>query len=186
MNDVITREIYLDLDGVCVDLFGAAVAAHGFDPQTVLKEWASRYRGEFYPYRVLHMEKDPFWDRITQLGESFWAELEPFPWFEDLYDGLRQHGNVVFCSSSNREPTCLSGKLRWLQERFGSKFQDYIFTYHKDRLAHSNAFLVDDYDVNIDRFRTRGGNGILFPQIWNSNHSVSTNPVEYVLEKMER
>jgi 5'(3')-deoxyribonucleotidase len=178
------REIYLDLDGVCVDLNSAAIAAHGLDPQTVLSRWATNHRGEFYLHRVLGMEKDAFWEHITQLGESFWAEMQPFPWFEELYENLGKSGHVVFCSSATRAPASVSGKLRWLQDRFGYKFKEYVFTTHKDRLAHSDAYLIDDFDLNVDRFRDRGGNGILFPQIWNSNHIVNSDPVDYVLEQV--
>ena len=183
---MMAREIYLDLDGVCVDLNSAAIAAHGLDPRTVLSQWATNHRGQFYLYRVLNMEKNPFWEPITQLGETFWIDLEPFPWFEDLHDSLQKRGHVVFCTSATRAPASVSGKLRWLQDRFGNKFKDYVFTAHKDRLAHSNAYLIDDSDVNVDRFRDRGGNGILFPQIWNSNHIVETNSLEYVLERVGR
>jgi hypothetical protein len=63
-----TREIYLDLDGVCVDLNSAAIAAHGLDAQTVLSRWATNHQGEFHLYRVLNMHKDAFWERINQLG----------------------------------------------------------------------------------------------------------------------
>ncbi|UCD69937.1 MAG: hypothetical protein JSW48_07825 [Betaproteobacteria bacterium] len=181
---MVTKEIYLDLDGVCVDLYSAAIAAHGLDPNEMLSKWGTHHQGEFYPYRVLDMDKDAFWDRITELGRSFWAELEPFPWFEALYGSLEQHGHVVFCSSANRSPDCLSGKLLWLQARFGHKFNEYVFTFHKDRLAHPSAYLIDDFELNVSKFRQREGNGILFPQIWNANHMVEIDRLEYVLDRL--
>lgn len=179
-----TREIYLDLAGVCVDVNSAAIAAHDLDPQSIYSEWATKYQGEFYLYKVLGMEKDPFWDHIAQRGESFWTGLQPFPWFEELYERLQKRGHVVFCTSSTRSPVSVAGKLRWLQGKFGNKFNDYVFTVHKDRLAHSGAYLIDDFDLNISRFRDRGGTGILFPQLWNSNHMVEMDPLEYVLERV--
>lgn len=178
------RELYLDLDGVCVDFIRGAIAAHDYDPDEVLARWASEHRGEFLPYKVMGLEMDLFWNRLHELGESFWIELEPFPWFDDLYCRLSEVGHVVFCTASTRAPSCLSGKLHWLQARFGTEFQDFILTAHKDRLAHENAYLIDDFDENIERFCRRGGQGILFPQFWNSNHVVDQNPVEYVLERV--
>ena len=177
-------EIYLDLDGVCVDFISAAIAAHGRDPDEVLDRWATDHRGEFYPYNVLGMEMDPFWEHLHMLGESFWVELKPYPWFEELYAKLEEIGHVVFCTSSTRSPSCVSGKLHWLQARFGLDFQDYVLTTHKERLAHDNAFLIDDFDQNVDRFSARGGHGILFPQFWNSNHTVEGNRIAYVIDQL--
>jgi 5'(3')-deoxyribonucleotidase len=119
-----SREIYLDLDGVCVDFNRAAIKAHGYNDDVVLDRWAIDHLGEFYPYKVLGIDRDFFWDHLATMGESFWAELEPYPWFEDLYRRLKEVGNVMFCTSSTRAPACLAGKLGWLQERFGRPFQD--------------------------------------------------------------
>ena len=159
---------------------------HGLDPAAVLARWSEDHRGEFYPYKVMDIEMDTFWDRLAHEGESFWIGLQALPWFEDLYDSLSERGHVVFCTSSTRAPACVAGKLKWLQDRFGNDFQDYIFTAHKDRLAHSGACLIDDFDLNVERFSARGGNGILFPQFWNANHLVETDRLEYVLDRIER
>lgn len=176
------REIYLDLDGVCVDFISGAISAHNHDPDEVLARWATDHRGVLNPYDVMGIEMDTFLDRLHEMGESFWIELKAYPWFEDLYMQLSGIGHVMFCTASTRSPSCLSGKLHWLQERFGHDFQDFVLTTHKERLAHRDACLIDDFDSNVNRFRLRGGHGILFPQIWNSNHVIAQNPVEYVLE----
>jgi 5'(3')-deoxyribonucleotidase len=179
-----TREIYLDLDGVCVDFNRAAIEAHGLDSGDVLTRWATSYRGQFFTYEVLNMEMAHFFDHLHTLGEAFWIDLEPYPWFETLYERLSEIGHVIFCTTPTQSPACVAGKLHWIQDRFGVDFQDYILTPHKDRLAHANAFLVDDSDRNVERFRSRGGNGVLFPQIWNSNHEVEDDPVEYVIARV--
>jgi hypothetical protein len=57
-------------------------------------------------------------------------------------------------------------------------------TAHKDRLAHANAYLIDDFDVNVERFCSRGGNGILFPQLWNSNHAFAEHQLDYVIKEI--
>lgn len=178
------REIYLDLDGVCVDFIRSAIEAHGYEADEILSRWSIEHRGEFFPYNVLGMEMDPFWDHLATLGEEFWVNLQPYPWFDELYRQLNRLGHVVFCTSSTRAPACLAGKLRWMQDRFGEDFQDYILTSHKDRLAHPNAYLIDDFDQNIERFIQRGGIGVLFPRFWNSNHQVTGDPVRYVLDRI--
>ena len=79
---------------------------------------------------------------------------------------------------------CVSGKLTWLINRFGSDFTNFIFTRHKDRLAHSNAYLVDDMPFNISSFISRGGNGVLFPQIWNELSHIE-DPVSHIINKLK-
>jgi hypothetical protein len=178
-------EIYLDMDGVCVDFVTAAIEAHGFDAHTILEKWDKEYAGEFVPHKVLGLEADTFWDHLASLGEPFWIDLRPYAWFEELLAALKTYGHVVFLSAPAWAPCCVSGKLTWLQSRFGHPFQDYIFTPHKGRLAHSRAVLVDDYDPYIDAFTQRGGTGVLFPQIWNTRAHV-TNRLESVLEEVRR
>ena len=105
-----TREIYLDMDGVCTDFNKAAIEAHGRDSQEVLARWAADHRGEFYTYEVLKMQKGPFFDHLHTLGETFWIELEPYPWFDRLYQSLSEIGQVMFCTAPTDSPTCVAGK----------------------------------------------------------------------------
>lgn len=175
--------IYLDMDGVCCDFVTASIRINGFDPDTVIADWATQYKGEFYTYKVLGIELDTFWDRIGTGGTAFWRELDAYPWFESMYEELNRLGRVVFLSSPTRNPSCLAGKLQWLQDRFGKTFKEFIFTTNKDLLAHSGAALIDDYETNIQKFRERDGNGILFPRVWNANHAFETSPDTYTIQQ---
>ena len=123
-------------------------------------------------YTVLGVSREIYWRTLGAQGEAFWAGLEPYPWFEQLYRSLSETAPVIFLTAATRAPECLSGKLKWLQARFGEAFRDYIITGLKQQLAGPEAILVDDYDGNIDRFCEAGGSGLLFPQVWNRNHAV--------------
>jgi len=177
--------IYLDLDGVCVDFVSAGLRAHGFDPAQVLERWANGFRGEYRIHKVLGMPSRQYWEGIDRQGEDFWANLEAYPWFWELYNKLSALAPVIFLSASTRLPATLSGKMKWLQARFGPAFQDYVFTFQKQQLASPGALLVDDYDLNIDRFRTAGGSAVCFPQLWNCNHTIA-DPLAYTLEQARR
>lgn len=178
-------EIYLDMDGVCTDFISAALAAHDYDPEPTLERWARDHPGEFFPYAVMDIEMEQFWAPLADLGEQFWAGLRAYDWFDHLFEQLTELGHVVFLTSP--APTiassCVAGKVRWLQDRYGAEFQDFIFTAHKDRLAHENAVLIDDYDLNVARFKERGGHGIVFPQFWNEGADVDDS-VSYVLSEV--
>jgi 5'(3')-deoxyribonucleotidase len=177
--------IYLDMDGVCTDFAAAGIRVNGYRPEEILVRWENNFKEEFFPYIVMGIDRDDYWQAIAAQGETFWYNLEAYPWFEKLYTSLCQIAPVIFLSSSTRTPSCLSGKLKWLQARFGPAFQDYIFTAHKQQLANPGALLIDDYEVNVNKFKQAGGNSILFPQIWNSNHHID-DKLAYTIKQTDR
>ncbi len=128
--------------------------------------------GEYRIHNVLGISARTYWTAITALGAEFWANLEEYTWFWELYNTLSKTAPVIFLSSSTRAPATLSGKMQWLQNRFGETYRDYIFTPQKQQLAATKALLIDDYDRNVDDFMAAGGSAIRFPQLWNRNHAI--------------
>jgi 5'(3')-deoxyribonucleotidase len=174
--------IYLDLDGVCVDFVNASIQANGFDPDEIARKWSRDFKGEYRVWEVLGILREDYWDTIALQGEDFWRDLEAYDWYDQLYGGLCEIAPVIFLSSSTRTPSCLSGKLHWLQDRFGVTFRDFIFTGQKQQLASPAALLVDDYGSNVESFRGAGGHAILFPQVWNQNNHVE-DKLSYTLKE---
>lgn len=177
-------EIYLDMDGVCVDFMGAAIAAQGYDAAAKLAQWREQHPGSLFPEPLMGKDATEFFTHKNLAASEFWSGLTPYPWFEHLYSELARLGHVVFLTAPTGQPGCVSGKHEWLIEKFGHDYSDFIFTRHKDRLAHSGAYLVDDMPFNIAPFERRGGNGILFPQIWNELHAIE-DPVPHVIEALQ-
>jgi len=172
--------IYLDLDGVACRFVDYAFQAHGreFAPEC----WPP---GEYDIAKVLGMTENRFWRIIDQHGAAFWRELEEYSWFESLYTELSRLGRVYFVSAPNHSPASASGKVLWLQDRFGDGFQDYILTREKHLLSRGGTVLIDDSDANVDAFNRGGGRGILFPQVWNSKYRLAgQDPVDYVLNEV--
>ena len=177
-------EIYLDMDGVCVDFIGAAFSAQGYDAEEMLKRWLEEHPGSLYPEAIMDKPAEKFFTHQELHSSDFWANLEPYPWFEKLYEELNRIGHVVFLTAPTGAPGCVSGKHEWLINRFGNDFHDFIFTRHKNRLAHPNAFLVDDMPFNTAPFSERNGHGVLFPQIWNELNHIEDR-VAHVIEDLE-
>ncbi len=173
------------MDGVCTDFVKSCINAHNLNLESTLLNWKKNYPGEFRAYKVLGITNSLFWKKIDEQGEDFWVNLDEYPWFWDLYSTLKSIGEVIFLTTPSSNPCSLSGKLKWLQKRFGSNFKDYILTPHKHLLAGKNSFLIDDYPVNIEKFTAHGGKGILFPQYWNTANDVS-DKINYVLTEIER
>jgi 5'(3')-deoxyribonucleotidase len=177
--------IYLDMDGVCTDFVSAGIMANGRDPAEVFRLWSESFPGEYHPYTVMGIDVDSFWEAVAAEGEAFWANLQEYEWYPDLLPALQDIGDVVFLTSGAYVPSCLSGKLKWLQMRFGRDFQGYVMTARKHLLAKPGTILIDDYEANVLAFQNHGGRAVLFPQIWNRNHEV-TDRLSLTLESVEQ
>ena len=174
-------QILVDMDGVCTDFHTAGISVNEGDPSEVYRDWERNYRGVFFIYDVMGIEKDEFWGAVAAAGERFWVDLKEYEWFAEMLKSLQAIGDVTFLSSGTYSPWSLSGKLKWLQTRFGTAFQDYIFTASKHLLANSHSILIDDYEENVTGFQRHGGKAVLFPQIWNRNHGIAEK-LEYTME----
>ena len=177
--------IYLDMDGVCTDFASAGILANGRDPAEVFRLWRNSFPGEYHPYTVMGIEMESFWEAVAADGESFWVNLQEYEWFSELLRSLQNIGEVVFLTSGSYAPWSLSGKLKWLQKRFGRDFQGYVFTARKHLLAKPATILIDDYDANVAAFQKHGGKAVLFPQVWNANHDV-IDRLGFTLDAVER
>ena len=172
------------MDGVCTDFASAGIRANGQDPHQVLATWEQSFRGEFLPYKVMGLDRDAYWEAIARQGESFWINLQEYEWYPRLVCSLSEIGDVVFLTAGTYAPGSLSGKLMWLQHRFGQDFQGYVFTAKKYLLANPLSILIDDYELNVAEFRQYGGQAVLFPQIWNSNCTIN-NKVEFTVKSVQ-
>ena len=153
--------IFLDMDGVLCDFASAAFAVHG-----------RMYVPSEYPAcrwdiaSVIGVSTEVFWQKIHQQGESFWEELEPYPWTMDLVRELRNLDRVVIATSPSRCPTSYAGKRRWLI-RHGLGDMDAMFGSQKWLMAKPGRWLIDDNPDNLTSWVEAGGNGYCVPQPWN-------------------
>jgi 5'(3')-deoxyribonucleotidase len=177
------KNIYLDMDGVCSNFIKSCILANNLNYNETINLWISKYKGEFSAYKVFNITNNEFWKNIEKAGEEFWSEMEVYPWFNELYTELSKLGKVIFLTSPSQSPTSLSGKLKWLHKEFNSGFKDYIITPQKHLLANKDSVLIDDFPQNIESFIGSGGNGILFPQFWNSKDDVD-DKVKYILDRL--
>ena len=173
------------MDGVCTDFASAGIRANGRDPAQVFVTWNQSFRGEFFPYKVMGLDRESYWEAIAKQGETFWINLHEYEWYPKLLGSLLETGEVVFLTSGTYAPSSLAGKLTWLQCRFGHDFHSYVFTAKKYLLANPWSILIDDYELNVTEFRQHGGKAVLFPQIWNNNCMIS-NKIEFTLESVKQ
>mgnify|MGYP006288600247 FL=1 len=177
--------IYLDMDGVASRFVISAIKANDKKPNKIIKKWSKHHLGNYSVDEIIGVSREKFWENIHRYGEDFWRDLDEYPWFQDLYKQLNEITEVVFLTTPTNFGYCLEGKLKWLKDRFGKDFNQYIFTYHKHYIADRHSLLIDDYNGNIDNFEEWGGKGVLFPQIWNRNYGIE-NRIEYTLAEVNK
>ena len=169
--------IYLDLDGVLVDLVPELCKALGFD----IKNWSA---GEYNVSKVFHMEHQFIWNYTN---EAFWAEL---PWTADGKQILEacwravDHRNV--CIATTSAEYAFFGKQQWIERELPWFWahRQFVFTESKKLLAHDGAVLIDDCDDNVNMFRKAGGKAILVPRWWNSAWGQADGALEIVVQEM--
>lgn len=110
-----------------------------------------------------------FWANIDEYGEAFWSTMDKYPWTDGLIDFLMFTDHLYLCTSPSQSPSCLSGKMKWIQKNLPSELhRKFFITPHKEHLAGPARILIDDSERNVEKFRRAGGKAILFPQNWNS------------------
>ena len=86
-------EIYLDMDGVIVNLMKGADAVVG---------------GSF----VKH-DKEERWNLINQT-KGFWENLDWMPSSKRLYKFIMRYDTFILSAYSGRDPSSKNGKMKWL------------------------------------------------------------------------
>lgn len=177
--------ILLDIDGVLADFVGSAFKAHGKtadEYHTTLRNWP---HGVTWMNEIWKMELQDFWDKINALEEEFWASMPEYMYAHSLYDSLVERADTYLCSSPSLHPACVAGKVKWIQRHFGVKFRKYILTSQKHVAAKPTTILIDDFDINCDKFHKYGGHRILFPQPWNSAWPSVNRRVEHTIHILD-
>lgn len=115
--------LYIDLDGVMVDLESHAIKRHGPD--------AVRHLG-----------------RLTSVDKELFEDPEPMPGAIEAFQELFNVFDVYFLSTAPwSNPTALSSKRRWVQKHLGKLAHKRLIMTHRKDLCMGD-FLVDDRPNN--------------------------------------
>jgi 5'(3')-deoxyribonucleotidase len=186
------RRILLDMDEVLTDFVGAACELWGASYGEVLPHWPPAQWDMVSPVDAAIRSKgirDPespeltfeeFWKPINE-NEAFWAGMRKTPWCDAVITLVRMFCDDVHVISA--PSLCISshtGKIKWLRRMFGQDFSNFALTPYKELFVSEGVVLIDDRDLNCERFRKHGGTSIVFPTHHNRMHSFKTDPVQYV------
>ena len=136
--------VYLDMDGVLVDLEKGAYKVHGA--------------------KLGDVPKPERWDKINAI-KSFWKELEWMPGAKRLYQKIMKYNPYILSAYSGRDPTSRNGKMKWLAKNTDFKKSNILLVMRsqKQKYATTNGkpnVLIDDYIKNIKEWESKGGIGV--------------------------
>jgi hypothetical protein len=141
INTTPQYQIYCDMDGVLVDFDKGYKNLVGVEPSSVL-------------------DKNEFWDPITEKGAAFWITLK---WMEDgkqLWDYISKYEPTLL-SAPSREESSKIGKRVWVKRELPGVKLILKPAAQKQQLASPTAILIDDRISNVNQWEERGGIGIL-------------------------
>lgn len=173
---------FLDMDGVITDFVTAMCMAHGRANPYIDAEAPLSYHME----DIWGISAEEFWKPANTA--DFWLNIPPTPWkdrvlamvYEDF--GVK---NVYILTSPSASPAATAGKVAWIQKNIPDLARQFFVGPKKEALAHPDAFLIDDHDENVGRFKRAGGDGSVFPQPWNSAGFGCHDWAHYVQEDID-
>ena len=175
------EEILLDLDGVCCDFYGAAVKRHGRDPAWLTTvDLRNQHVSD-----ALGLTFTEFWKPM--LGDmSFWTDLEPTPWFTQLWQLLTSLAPVTIVTAPSSDPMSAAGKMAWIYRHIRADYPDISLDRRKYRQARSRRVLIDDRPDQVRDFRQAGGFAVLVPGHLNDGRLLLQEGPEVVFGDIQR
>ena len=139
--------VYLDMDGVLVNLEKGAFKVHG--------------------KQLSQVPKPARWEKIRDT-ENFWRDLEWMPGAKKLWNFLKPYSPSIMSAYARSEPNSAKGKEDWLKknvEKLPRGRINLVMRSDKQRFARdgrtqSPNILVDDHPKNIREWEANGGIGI--------------------------
>lgn len=153
--------VFFDLDGVLADFVSGALRHHNrtdVSPASVV--WGIE--------KQLGLDPAAFW---APLSFEFWANLEPYADGMELLraaEGLVGSGNIGLLTSPCDTEGCVEGKRAWVKRHLPAYSRRLMVGPAKELFAGPTKILVDDHDVNCDKFVLSGGRAVQPPRPWNS------------------
>lgn len=159
--------ILLDQDGVLSDFLGGAIKVCNdlTGKNYTTEEYASTY-GKWGIDKFYGIPIDEMWSAIEDT-ENFWYNLDVLPWAKELYEWLSEIGTVTIVTSPPLMTECATQKMNWLRFHMNIEPPE-VFVGSRKYLMAGNGILIDDWEVNVEKFRSAGGEAVLVPSNWNT------------------
>ena len=183
------RKVLLDIDGCmnhfiieAMEKFGYPVNYDEYEPACgwdMLKCMQKKYGVKVTPAE--------FWGSVKR---EWWSESKTSDECFDIIARAEQlvgRENVCLLTAPTLDPECVAGKIEWIQSRMPKWLQrQFLIGPRKHFCAREDHLLVDDADHNCIEFRQHGGQTILVPRPWNTNHDLKHETRLYINARFDQ
>jgi hypothetical protein len=151
-----SKQLFLDMDGVLVNLHGAISEHMKWDYLTTISQ-------QYFPCPEKELWKNT--DR------DWWANL---PWMHDgkrileMCERVVGCENVIICTKPAPSEGSADGKIAWIERHIPEYARRYVLTVDKSWCAAARTLLIDDDKANVSAFHRNGGAAIWCPRPWNN------------------
>jgi hypothetical protein len=139
-------KLYCDLDGVLADFDKRFEYFSSLKPSEYEKKYGT----------------EKFWDLIdNKIGVQFWENIPWMPEGRELWKYIKKY-NPIILSSPSRSNTSRLGKKHWVKNNIPDTELILSYAKNKPNYATDDSILIDDRADTIQKWKERGGIGILF------------------------
>jgi hypothetical protein len=149
MEKQIITKVALDLDGVLANFCKAAANKMGKvypeEPFQIPNNW-------------LDDENNTLWKCCR--GHDFWAQIEPFPWAQDILKIVRENcEDWKLVTKPSFDPGSYSGKFEWVRNNIKDGIRRLWLINGSKAYACTGPhhLLIDDNDKNCEEWEKAGG-----------------------------
>ena len=169
--------ILLDLDGVIRDWDGAIFDK--FDMPYV--ETFTYPKIRCMVIKEHGISNSYFWELQDR---EFWVNIGIYKWAYEL-TSLLPYDKVYIMTAPTKNNAGWSQE--WIRKNMPEFFKDkkYLIGPAKHLCANPTSLLIDDYDININKFQECGCNTITFPQTWNRFKHLTKDRILYIKQQLE-
>jgi len=183
-----TYRFLLDMDGIISD-WHRAIAEHHRRPIA----WMTP--GKESPYEGFDIPRGKLWEGVDQ---AFWQSMNKTGEADKIVDAVLFRFQPHVCLTTllptnfeyplDRIDSWIKGKTRWLKWHYPVLLQHFLFGTSREFCASERTILLDDMDSNVAAFKACGGNAILFPRPWNSNHHLigKVHLIEWLKNELDK
>lgn len=169
-------KIYLDMDGVLVDLnrgmleyINNTIGNYSFQTEEIQILIDKTLKSlNYQPLTLAHMnitaalpEVFALAHKLISNNKTFWSNLFWNRGGPQLWNLLSSHCDVSLLTTPV-DSDCQEGKKEWAAKQLGLSQERVLFSSHKETFANERSLLIDDLPQNILRFQQAGGKAVLY------------------------
>lgn len=184
-----TYKLFLDMDGVFVNFVDPFLDVFGLTRNDVPVSWDNVSAVESTLGYKPWGSEESVWEWIEKKKPDVYFDMPPCEDGMKLIRDINRMSRIdLYICTTPPSPAAAEQKMRWIKKHLQGEvpLEKVILIRDKHLLATDGSILIDDSDINVERFIAHGGVGVRFPQKWNKAHDHVQDRCSYLGAKIIR